>query len=141
VSVAAYLTLFAWSFLAATLLPLGSEPALVALVLEGYPIGPLVAVATAGNYLGACTTYWIGRRAAEALASRHAASPRSDRAASLVRRFGQPVMILSWVPLIGDALVAAAGAVRMPFWAFSFWVLLGKALRYVAVAWGAGWLA
>lgn len=139
-SVAAYLTLFAWSFLAATLLPLGSEPALVALVLEGYPIGPLVAVATAGNYLGACTTYWIGRRAAEALASRHAATPRSDRGASLVRRFGQPVMILSWVPLIGDALVAAAGAVRMPFWAFSFWVLLGKALRYVAVAWGTGWL-
>jgi membrane protein YqaA with SNARE-associated domain len=26
---------------------------------------------------------------------------------------------------------------RMPLGPFSFWVILGKALRYVAVAWGA----
>ena len=52
-------------------------------------------------------------------------------------RWGRPVLILSWVPLIGDALVAAAGVARMPLVPFSFWVILGKALRYMAVAWGA----
>lgn len=139
-NLAAYLALFGWSFLAATILPLGSEPALAMMVLQDYPAAAVVAVATCGNYFGACTTYWLGRRAAQALASRHPRSPREHRATGLVRRYGQPLMVLSWVPGIGDALVAAAGAVRMPFWPFSFWVVLGKAARYLAVAWGAGFI-
>ena len=46
-------------------------------------------------------------------------------------------MIFSWVPILGDALVAAAGAAEMPFAGFSIWVVVGKAMRYAAVAWGA----
>lgn len=53
----------------------------------------------------------------------------------LVWSFAAPVLVLSWVPILGDAMVAAAGAVRMLFLAFSLWCLLGKAARYVAVAW------
>jgi membrane protein YqaA with SNARE-associated domain len=148
----AYAALFGWSFLAATILPLGSEPALFAMVARGYSVSAAVAVATAGNYLGACTTYWVGRGAASVLEARHGFHPsahgtraggagaRQRRAAALVSRWGQPVLILSWVPLIGDALVAAAGMARMPLGPFSFWVILGKALRYVAVAWGASTL-
>jgi membrane protein YqaA with SNARE-associated domain len=133
----AYATLIGWSFLAATIVPLGSEPALFAMIARGYGAVPVVAVATAANYLGSCTTYWIGRGAASALVARHVPGPREQRAAALVSRWGQPVLILSWVPLIGDALVAAAGMARMPLGPFSFWVILGKALRYIAVAWGA----
>ncbi|MDQ3170834.1 MAG: hypothetical protein M3Q55_11905, partial [Acidobacteriota bacterium] len=66
----AYLTLFAWSFLAATIIPLGSEPALVVLVRRAYPFWPLVAVATCGNYLGACTTYWLAKRGAAMIGAR-----------------------------------------------------------------------
>lgn len=135
-----YATLFGWSFLAATILPLGSEPALFAMVAQGHSVSAVVAIATAGNYLGACTTYWVGRGAAGAMAARHGAGARERRAAALVSRWGQPVLILSWVPLIGDALVAAAGVARMPLGPFSFWVILGKALRYMAVAWGASTL-
>jgi membrane protein YqaA with SNARE-associated domain len=134
---AAYATLFGWSFLAATVLPLGSEPALFILVRNGYSWLPVVAIATAGNYLGACTTYYLGRQAARAIARRIGASTREHRAATYVQRYGQPIMLFSWVPLLGDALVAAAGAAAMPFAGFSVWVILGKALRYVAVAWGA----
>ena len=137
-NVAAWLTLFSWSFLAATILPLGSEPALVAMVVRGHPAVAAVLVATLGNYAGSCTTYFIGRRAAELLSARNQAHGGSPRAAALIGRFGQPAMILSWVPVLGEALVAAAGAVRMPFWPFSAWCMLGKALRYAAVAWGTG---
>jgi membrane protein YqaA with SNARE-associated domain len=96
-----------------------------------------VAVATVGNYFGACTTYFLGRQAARAVARRTGTSPREHRAAQYVQQYGQPIMVLSWVPLLGDALVAAAGAAEIPFAGFSFWVALGKALRYIAVAWGA----
>lgn len=54
-----------------------------------------------------------------------------------MRRFGQPVLLLSWVPILGDALVALAGTTRLPFGAFSLWVVIGKGLRYPAVAWAA----
>ena len=46
-------------------------------------------------------------------------------------------MLLSWVPLVGDALVAVAGAVRMPFLPFLIWLSIGKAARYLVVAWTA----
>jgi membrane protein YqaA with SNARE-associated domain len=127
----AYLTLFGWSFLAATIIPLGSEPALVLLVKREYPFWPLVGIATLGNYLGACTTYWLAR----AITSRR---PPSARAVRLVASRGAPILLLSWVPILGDAIVAAAGGARTPFVAFSIWTVLGKFLRYAAVAWAAG---
>lgn len=133
----AYVTLFGWSFLAATVLPPGSEAALVVLVRQGYPAAWLVAVATLGNFLGSCTTYWIGRTATLALRRRVPTTPRSDRAARFTTTYGAPALALSWVPIIGDALVAAAGAAQMRFVVFSIWTIAGKFLRYVAVAWGA----
>jgi membrane protein YqaA with SNARE-associated domain len=132
-----YLTLFGWSFLAATIVPLGSEPALVLLVARRFPFWPLVLVATAGNYLGACTTYWLAKKAAAVFIERRSGSPPSQRAARLIASRGAPILLLSWVPILGDALVAAAGAAGMPFLPFTIWVVLGKFLRYVAVAWAA----
>jgi membrane protein YqaA with SNARE-associated domain len=129
--------LFFWSFLAATVLPLSSEVPLVLYVRSYEQLAVPVLVATVGNYLGSCTTYWIARRAAQALGKGREASEKLTRSAGLLRRFGQPALLLSWVPIIGDALVALAGAVRMPFGAFSFWVATGKGLRYIAVAWAA----
>lgn len=53
----------------------------------------------------------------------------------MLKRYGQPVVFFSWVPLLGDALVAAAGAARMAFAPFAAWVVAGKALRYLVLAW------
>jgi membrane protein YqaA with SNARE-associated domain len=130
-------TLFGWSFLAATIVPLGSEPVLVAAIAGGYPVWLSVGVATLGNVLGSCTTYWLAHRAVIALERRGTKPIDASRAARIVRRFGQPSLVLAWVPIIGDALVAAAGAVRMPLLPFLGWLTAGKAARYIAVAWGA----
>lgn len=131
-----YLTLFAWSFLAATVLPLGSEPAVVVLVRQHYSIAGIVITATIGNYLGACTTYAIGRGAAVALRNLPR-QPRESRATRLMALYGAPALILSWVPIIGDAIVAAAGVARVPVLWFSLWTIAGKLLRYAVVAWAA----
>lgn len=131
-----YLTLFAWSFLAATVLPLGSEPAVVVLVRQQYSIAGIVITATIGNYLGACTTYAIGRGAAAALRNQSGQS-RESRATRLVAMYGAPALALSWVPIIGDAIVAAAGVAKIPILRFSLWTIAGKFVRYLAVAWAA----
>ena len=134
-----YLTLFVWSFAAATILPLGSEPAVVYLVANGHSIPAVVLVATLGNYLGACTTYAIGRGIRHQL--RLGRSRTEAPAARLIARYGAPALLLSWVPLVGDAIVAAAGLAGTPFGWFSLWTILGKLGRYIAVAYGARLLA
>ncbi len=133
----AYLTLFGWSFLAATLVPVGSELALIVLVRQGYPLPSLIVVATLGNYLGACTTYWIARAAAGRLTQPKSPSARMTHATRWLNRYGRPALFLSWVPIVGDAIVAVAGAAQMPFVPFSGWTIAGKLARYLAVAWGA----
>ena len=81
-----YLTLFAWSFAAATVLPLGSEPAVVYMVGRDFPLPTVIVVATLGNYLGACTTYAIGRGVRSRLeAKRRTPDPRASR---LVAQYG-----------------------------------------------------
>jgi membrane protein YqaA with SNARE-associated domain len=127
-----YAALFTWSFLAATVIPLSSEPYLIFLVTTEQLIVSLVG--TVGNVLGACTTYWISRRATQALVKTRKTTRGHARAARMLRRCGQPALLLSWVPIIGDALVAIAGATKMHFGAFCFWATLGKGLRYLVVA-------
>ncbi len=101
---------------------------------RGDLVGPVL-VATAGNFLGACTTFWLARQAARRLTGDTPAGRHHPRAAALLTRFGQPALLLSWVPLVGDAIVVVAGAIGVPFRSFSAWVIAGKAARYAAVAW------
>lgn len=125
------LILFAWSFAAATVLPFSSELPLAVVVRNSGTWLVPVLVATAGNTLGACTTYWLGRAAITVVSP---ASPRVQRASALLQKRGAPAMLLSWVPLVGDVLVVLAGAAKMPFWTFVAWTTAGKCARYVAVA-------
>lgn len=129
-----YGTLFFWSFLAATVIPMSSEPPLIYLVSVQQALVLPVLVGTLGNVLGACVTYWIFRQAAGALAERKKPTRGRKQAARLLQRYGQPALLLSWVPIMGDALVALAGAAKMRFGIFCFWVSMGKGLRFLVIA-------
>ncbi len=133
--VAPYASLFALSFLAATVAPLSSEAALAALVGAREQLVTPVLVATAGNVLDACTTYWLGRKTARAFTNRRGPTKKEAWAARLLRRYGGPALLLSPIPVVGDALVTVAGATRLPLGTFLFWTTLGKGTRYAAVAW------
>ncbi|WIM04912.1 MAG: DedA family protein [Candidatus Nitricoxidivorans perseverans] len=117
--------LFLSSFLAATLLPGGSEAVLFA-VLKAHPDRATAALllATVGNTLGGMTTYWMGRLLPQRL---------PPERSTLARRWGAPVLLLAWAPVVGDALCAAAGWLRLPLFASVFWMALGKGARYVLV--------
>ncbi len=128
-----YVVLFGWSFLAATVVPLGSEVAFVALVRHDGQWAAPVAVATVGNVLGGLTTFWLGRRAATRLGA--APTARQQRALGWLRRCGAPLLVLSWVPLVGDLLVGAAGALGLAPAPVAAWLIIGKAGRYGALAW------
>ncbi|WP_418647948.1 YqaA family protein [Thauera butanivorans] len=115
------------AFLAATLLPGGSEAVFAGLVVLRPDLSlPALVLATLGNTAGGMSTYALGR-----LLPRKELPPRLE----LVRRHGSLILLLSWVPLIGDALCAAAGVLRLNWLACMAWMALGKGLRYGAIAW------
>lgn len=130
-----YPFLFVTSLAASSLLPVGSEWLLVLMLARGSNPLMTVAVASAGNILGACTTYWVGRTGGEWLIRRFSVPPhRRERAERLFNRYGSWVLLFSWLPLIGDPLCLVAGTMRLPVWLFLFLTGIGKVGRYAAVA-------
>jgi len=127
--------LFVISFLAATLFPLGSEAFVILMVARGYNSMLVLVVATAGNYLGSLTNYYVGMWGANFVFTRYVqiAPNTLQRAQSLYQRWGAPVLFFSWMPIVGDALTVFSGMLKLRLAVFSFWVLLGKALRYLVV--------
>lgn len=130
--------LFFSAFLSATVLPGSSELVMTALV-TAYPAlaWQALGVATVGNLIGAVLTFGMG------LAGRlgferfrrvtvNEASPLIQR----LQRVGPPALVLSILPLVGDALVLAAGWFRLPFWSCMFWIALGKGTRYLLLVLG-----
>jgi membrane protein YqaA with SNARE-associated domain len=118
--------LFASSFLAATLLPGGSEGVLFA-VLKLHPdeYWRALGVATLGNTLGGMSSYLIGR-----------IIPQKKNLPGLatMQKYGSPALLLSWAPFIGDPLCVAAGWLRVNAWLAALFIGLGKFARYWVIA-------
>lgn len=126
-------TLFIVSFVSATLLPLGSEPALFGLVkLNPQLLWPAVLVATVGNTLGGMFDWWLGYEAHQVLDKWHH-SRTHTKASDWLRRLGPKACLLSWLPVVGDPLCAVAGWLRLPFWPCVGYMAIGKFLRYVVM--------
>jgi membrane protein YqaA with SNARE-associated domain len=129
--------LFLSSFLAATLLPGGSEAAFLAFVAT-WPAQQTEALLTAtlGNTLGGMSSYALAR-----LLPEKSLTKLGEKPLALARRWGSPILFLAWVPLIGDLLCVAAGWLRLPWLPCLLWMALGKGLRYAFIAVGWLWLA
>lgn len=130
-------SLFILSFLASTLVPLGSEWMVVAMLLAGEKAWAVVAVATAGNYLGALSTYWIGLYGGDFLKRRvlRMDDASTKKAEKFYHRFGSISLLFSFLPVIGDPLCLIGGVLRISFIRFTLLVAFGKLARYAAVAW------
>jgi membrane protein YqaA with SNARE-associated domain len=130
------LSLFGLSFLASTVIPLGSEWLLVMLLLQGHPAITAVTVATLGNTLGACTTYLIGVFGSRFLTRRvlRLSESELDRSRRIYQRLGVWSLLFTWIPVIGDPLCLLAGAMRTSMPLFLVLVPIGKACRYAVLA-------
>ena len=124
--------LFLASFLASTVLPVSSEPLLWAfLQLHPGELWPALALATVGNTAGGMTSWWCGRFL-----------PRWQKFDQLqhqerVVRWGSPALLLSWLPVVGDALCLAAGWLRLHWLPCCLFMAAGKFARYGLVAYAA----
>ncbi len=130
-----YMALFLCSFLAATVLPLGSEWLLVALLLQDMDPVSLLLSATTGNVLGALSTWAIGIWGGPFFMERvlRIDARAQAKARIMYGRWGSGSLLLSWLPIIGDPLCLVGGIFRVPFFRFTLFVSLGKLCRYAFV--------
>lgn len=118
------------AFVSSTILPGTSEVALAAIVIDDPSrLAPAIVVATIGNTLGGLTSYAIGRLLPQV--------GTQLRALDIARRYGAAALLLSWVPIIGDALCIASGWLRQNVLAATGFMALGKLARYVVIAYAA----
>jgi membrane protein YqaA with SNARE-associated domain len=129
------MALFFSALVSATLLPGSSEVALVAALSQhSSDAMVLVTVATLGNVLGALVTFamgWYGQR----WSAWQPSLERQTQVMPYIQRFGWLTLLLSWIPLFGDALCLMAGWLRLPLLRCALAMTLGKLFRYLSVMW------
>ena len=129
-------TVFLVSLISATLLPLGSEPAVFAYVSMRPDLFWLaILVATVGNTLGGVVNYWLGRGAKQV-----GAPERESHYMRWFERLGPKVLAFSFLPVVGDPLCAVAGWLRLPLLPCTLWMALGKLIRYIAMTAALMWV-
>jgi len=126
--------LFISAFISSTLFPGGSEAILMYMAYQSeYPVLKLLWVASAGNTLGGMTSWLIGFWIAHKYPAQSLVKPRQQRALDIINRWGSPVLLLSWLPVIGDPLCVVAGWLKIHWFWSLLMILFGKAARYAVL--------
>lgn len=122
--------LFLSSFLAATILPFSSEGVFLTMLATGYEPLSCLLVATVGNAGGGFTNLVLGRYSRPFFLKKG----NTLKGETLIHKYGAWIAWLSWIPVIGDPLLIAAGFYRTPFLLTSLFMVAGKAGRYLFIA-------
>ena len=134
-----YFGLFIGSFLAATVVPFSADVLLVGMLVAGGSPWAVIAIATAGNFIGGLTSYGIGRIGKwEWIEKLGVKAEAVEEEEAGVDRCGAWIALLSWVPFVGDVFAVALGFYRTKFLPSAIFMFIGKFARFVM--WYALWL-
>ncbi|RMH38287.1 MAG: DedA family protein [Nitrospirae bacterium] len=126
--------LFLSAFLSSTLLPGSSEIVLVILkAQQTNGFWPLLLVATAGNTLGGMTSWILGRWLRWRFPGQKLWQPWDLKALGQIKKWGAPVLLFAWMPVIGDPLCLAGGWLGVNGWLALMLIGLGKLVRYAVL--------
>ncbi|XBQ15041.1 MAG: VTT domain-containing protein [Oceanicaulis sp.] len=131
--------LFLGSVLESTVFPWPIEFPMIAYMLKGKRATvEVVIIATLGSIAGAIALYFGGRAAFEAietyLMSRPGLEAGFDRSRTWIDEWGAWAVFLAVLaPIPIQAAAFAAGAAKLPVWAFVIAVAGGRSLRYGAI--------
>lgn len=120
------------SFLAATVVPFSADVLLIGMLVAGGSPWIVVAIATAGNFLGGLTSYGIGRLGKWEWIEKLGVKPETlEKHKARIDKYGAWIALLSWVPFVGDIFAVALGFYRVKFVPSAIFMLIGKAGRFV----------
>ncbi|MBI3134046.1 MAG: DedA family protein [Bacteroidetes bacterium] len=130
-----YFGLFIGCFLSSTLLPFPSDVIVIGIYELGYPVVPCLVIATIANLLGGLTNYYIGYKGnTEKLIQKFKLNRDKLNAwEKRLSKWGIYLGLLSWVPFIGDPMIAALGFFKVRFFPLALMMLIGKFIRYLVL--------
>jgi membrane protein YqaA with SNARE-associated domain len=129
-----YLTLFMTALISATLFPLGSEALLIYDIKEGYNIYLLLLFATLGNSLGSVINYYMALKGEEFLLDKKVLSEKHIiKGKFYFDKYGSWIILLSWLPIVGDTITFVAGLLKYDFKKFLILVTISKLSRYLFI--------
>lgn len=127
-----YLGMFISAFLAGTVLPFSSEAVLLTCI--GFGLDPILSTlaTTAGNALGGLTCYWIGHLGKDKWIEKYLGVKQKTlkKAEKFVHGKASSIAFLSFLPVIGDAILIVLGLMHANVWIVSVTMTLGKLARY-----------
>lgn len=123
---------------AATILPIASEITVVAAFHNGDEPALIWILASLGNTLGAVVNYVLGKYFIRFKGRSWFPFSQDNLSKGSIwfQRYGVWSLLLSWLPIVGDALTFVAGVTRVRFFLFLFLVFIGKSVRYAIIVMG-----
>ena len=129
-------SLFVSAFVSSTVLPGGSEAVLAYLATDNaYSPLLLISIAGIGNTLGGMTSWLIGRIVAIKYSTQDLLKAKHQVAIKRIQKWGSPLLLFSWLPVLGDPLCVAAGWVRIHWFYSLCFIAAGKFARYAIIVW------
>ncbi len=122
------------AFLAATLLPLSSEVALITCLEGGMDPWTALIAASCGNVMACMLNYGLGYMGSDRARQKLQASHGGRWAIQWTDRYGGLSLLGSWLPVIGDPLTILAGVMRVPLLLFVPVVSALRVGRYALIA-------
>ncbi|MDR2950542.1 MAG: DedA family protein [Prevotella sp.] len=137
-----YIGLFLASFLAATILPLGSEVVFAGLLAAGLNGWTCVLVASVGNWLGGMTNYYLGRLGKVEWIEKYlkVKKEKIDKMQHWLEGKGAAMAFFSFLPVVGDIIALALGYMRANVYIVNVAMFTGKCIRYVLIMYGVNWI-
>lgn len=128
------LGLFLVLFFSASLLPFPSEPFLI-LGLKIWSAETIFVVTVVASTLAALINYAVGLKGVHTFLVKR--DPKGEhKAEKLFEKWGWPVLLASpWLPFVGDLLPLVAGTLNMDWRKFLVVIIIGRAIKTVAVLW------
>lgn len=134
-----YCFVFLISFLSATILPLGSEGALLYYASDtSLSVFWLWFWASIGNTLGSLTNWLLGLYLLRYEGRKWfpVSVETRQKAERFFNRYGVFSLLFTWLPVVGDGIALISGILRISLWYVLPLVLVGKAVRYALILWG-----
>ncbi|EGK01001.1 YqaA family protein [Dysgonomonas gadei] len=137
-----YIGLFLASFLAATILPFGSEFVFAGLLAIGMNAWGCVIVASVGNWLGGMTNYYLGRLGKIEWIEKYLKVDRGkiEKMQQWLEGKGAIMAFFSFMPVVGDIIALALGYMRANIYIVNVAMFSGKLLRYILIMYGVSWI-
>jgi len=120
-----YWGLFLSAFLAGSIIPFSAELLIGILLYQGFPLIPLVLVATLGNWLGGYTAFFLGYYTRWDLIEKYfKINPGKDKFSTEV------LALLCWIPILGSLILISLGLMRSSIFKTGVFMFIGRLGRY-----------